>query len=78
MVIWCKFASPVILFLLVLNMKKFAKFEAADYLDSEEVITEFLNASMEDENPEVFLAAITAVVKAVSTTVTPNSKGSES
>jgi probable addiction module antidote protein len=44
-------------------MAKFAKFDAADYLDSEETIAEFLTAALEDENPEVFLAAISAVAK---------------
>ena len=45
-------------------MGKFAKFDAADYLDSDETIAEFLTAALEDENPEVFLAAISAVAKA--------------
>ena len=30
-------------------------FDAAEYLDSEEVIAEYLNAALEDENPDVFL-----------------------
>ena len=45
-------------------MGKFAIFDAADYLDSEETIAEFLTASLEDEDPAVFLAAIAAVAKA--------------
>lgn len=45
-------------------MAKFEKFDAADYLDSEETIAAFLTAALEDENPEVFLAAISAVAKA--------------
>jgi probable addiction module antidote protein len=45
-------------------MGKFARFDAADYLDSDETIAEFLTAALEDENPEVFLAAISAVAKA--------------
>jgi probable addiction module antidote protein len=45
-------------------MAKFKKFDAADYLDSEETIAEFLTAALEDEDPEVFLAAIAAVAKA--------------
>jgi probable addiction module antidote protein len=45
-------------------MGNFAKFDAADYLDSDETIAEFLTAALEDENPEVFLAAISAVAKA--------------
>ncbi len=45
-------------------MTKIAKFDAADYLDNEEVIAEYLNAALEDENPDVFLAAIADVAKA--------------
>jgi probable addiction module antidote protein len=45
-------------------MEKFAKFDAADYLDSEEMIAEYLTAALEDENPDVFLAAIGDVAKA--------------
>lgn len=41
-----------------------AKFEAADYLDNEEVIAEYLNAALGDPNPEVFLAAVAYVAKA--------------
>ncbi|HMT06688.1 MAG TPA: putative addiction module antidote protein [Pyrinomonadaceae bacterium] len=45
-------------------MKKLTKFDAADYLDNEETIAEFLTAALEDENPDVFLAAISSVAKA--------------
>lgn len=45
-------------------MKKNARFDAADYLDSEEVIAEYLNAALEDENPDVFLVAVADVAKA--------------
>ena len=45
-------------------MSTFAKFDAADYLDSEEMIAEYLNAALEDENPDVFLTAIADVAKA--------------
>lgn len=45
-------------------MKKIEKFDAADYLDNEAVIAEYLNAALEDENPDVFLAAIGDVAKA--------------
>ncbi|OQX00416.1 MAG: putative addiction module antidote protein [Desulfobacteraceae bacterium IS3] len=44
-------------------MKKLSKFDAADYLDSEETIAEYLTAALEDENPDVFLAAISDVAK---------------
>jgi probable addiction module antidote protein len=43
---------------------KFAKFDAADYLDSEEVIAEYLTAALEEENPNVFLAALSDVARA--------------
>ena len=43
---------------------KFAPFDAADYLDSDEVIAEYLTAAMEDPNPEVFLAALGDVARA--------------
>lgn len=45
-------------------MKKTAVFDAADYLDNDEVIVEYLNAALEDENPDVFLRAISDVAKA--------------
>ena len=45
-------------------MTKLAKFDAAEYLDSNEVIAEYLNAALEDEDPNVFLAAIGDIAKA--------------
>jgi len=45
-------------------MTKLAKFDAAEYLDSEEVIAENLNAALEDEDPNVFLTAIGDIAKA--------------
>jgi probable addiction module antidote protein len=44
--------------------KKLAQFDAAEYLDNEEVIAEYLNAALEDENPDMFLVAISDVAKA--------------
>lgn len=44
--------------------KKNESFDAADYLDSEEVIAEYLNAALEDENPDVFLVAVSDIAKA--------------
>src|ERR1700722_10562885 len=41
-----------------------APFEAADYLDNEEVIAEYLTAALEDKNPDVFLRAMADVAKA--------------
>ena len=40
------------------------KFDASEYLDSEEAIAEYLTAALEDKNPDVFLAAIADVAKA--------------
>jgi len=40
------------------------EFDAARYLDNEEVIAEYLAACLEDSNPEVFLAALGDVAKA--------------
>lgn len=45
-------------------MVKLTKFDASEYLDGEEAIAEYLTAALEDDNPEVFLAAIADVAKA--------------
>lgn len=45
-------------------MKKLRPFDATDYLDNDEVIAEYLNAALEDKNPDVFLTAISDVAKA--------------
>ena len=42
----------------------FDKFDAADYLDSEVAIAEFMSAALEDGDPELFVAALGAVAKA--------------
>ncbi len=39
-------------------------FDPANYLDSDEVIVEYLKATAEDQNPEVFLAALGDVARA--------------
>jgi probable addiction module antidote protein len=39
-------------------------FNAADYLDDEETIAEYLTAALEDANPDVFLAAVRDVAHA--------------
>ncbi len=39
-------------------------FDAADYLDNDEVIAEYLSAAVEDPDPNVFLAALGDVAKA--------------
>ena len=45
-------------------MKYITAFDAADYLDNDIVIAEYLNAALEEENPNVFLQAIADVAKA--------------
>ncbi|BFR48715.1 putative addiction module antidote protein [Nitratidesulfovibrio sp. HK-II] len=45
-------------------MTKIARFDAAEFLDSEEAIAEYLSAALEDPNPDVFLAAVADVAKA--------------
>lgn len=45
-------------------MSKLAPFDAADYLDSEETIAEYLTAALEDLNPEMFLVAVRTVARA--------------
>jgi probable addiction module antidote protein len=42
----------------------FKVFDAAEYLDNDEVIAEYLTAAAEDLNPDVFLAALGDVAKA--------------
>ena len=45
-------------------MAKFSRFDAADYLDDEETIAEYITAALEDSNPDVFLAAVRDVARA--------------
>lgn len=45
-------------------MGKLTKFDVTDYLDSGDAIAEYLSAALEDENPDVFLAAVSDVAKA--------------
>jgi probable addiction module antidote protein len=45
-------------------MKRLPKFDAAEYLDNDAVVAEYLNAALEDDDPELFLQAIADVAKA--------------
>lgn len=45
-------------------MVNVSKFDAVQYLDSEEMMAAYLEAAMEDQNPDVFLAALADVAKA--------------
>jgi probable addiction module antidote protein len=40
------------------------EFDPSAFLDSDEVVAEYLTAALEDENPDVFLAAVGHVAKA--------------
>ena len=44
-------------------MAKLAPFDAADYLDDEETVAEYLSAALEDPNPDVLLAAVRDVAR---------------
>jgi probable addiction module antidote protein len=46
------------------DMVKISEFDASEFLDNEELIAEYLTAALEDENPDVFLAAVGNVAKA--------------
>lgn len=45
-------------------MTQFSRFDAAEFLDSEEVIAEYLAASLEGGNPDLFIQALGDVAKA--------------
>jgi probable addiction module antidote protein len=44
-------------------MLRVTKFDPRAFLDSDEVVAEYLTAALEDDNPEVFLAALGHVAK---------------
>lgn len=45
-------------------MTQLKPFDAADFLDSDEAIAEYLNAALEDDNPDVFLVAVRDAARA--------------
>lgn len=45
-------------------MKKTTKWDAAEYLDSEEMITEYLNLALEDGDPALISAALGDIARA--------------
>ena len=47
-----------------LNDLGIAPFDASDYLDNEETIAEYLNAALENPDPDAFLVAVRDVAKA--------------
>lgn len=42
----------------------YTQFDAADYLDDETIIAEYLTAALEDPNPDVYLTAIRDIARA--------------
>lgn len=45
-------------------MVRVTEFDASAFLDDDEVVAEYLTAALEDEDPDVFLAAVGNVAKA--------------
>ena len=45
-------------------MTRYAKFDAADYLNSEKHFVAYLAAALEDPNPDVFISALGDVARA--------------
>lgn len=45
-------------------MVKLREFDAADYLDNDEAIAMFLAEAAKDENPDIFLSALSAAARA--------------
>ncbi len=45
-------------------MTNFTPFDAADYLDNEEIIAAYLTAALDDPDPDVFLVAVKTVARA--------------
>jgi probable addiction module antidote protein len=45
-------------------MVRVTDFDPSAFLDSDEVVAEYLTAALEDDNPDVFLAAVGNVAKA--------------
>ena len=45
-------------------MVRVSEFDPSAFLDDDEVVAEYLTAALEDDNPDVFLAAVGHVAKA--------------
>lgn len=45
-------------------MTRYTAFDAADYLDDDETIAEYLTAALADPNPDMFLTALKDVARA--------------
>lgn len=55
--------------------EEFTRFDAAEFLDNDEVIVEYLSAAMENENPSVFLAALDDVARTMASPTVQSTKG---
>ena len=47
-----------------MDESKFQLFDAAEYLDSEEAIAEYISEAMQDPNPDALLEALATVARA--------------
>jgi probable addiction module antidote protein len=56
-------------------MVQITDFDASAFLDNDEVVAEYLTAALEEESPEVFLAAVGNVAKARGMTAIANEAG---
>jgi probable addiction module antidote protein len=45
-------------------MTQFSRFDAADYLDDDETIAAYINAALEEDDPDAFLGALKNVARA--------------
>ena len=56
-------------------MARVKEFDPSVFLKDDEVVAEYLTAALEDENPDVFLAAVASVAKAKSMSAIAESTG---
>lgn len=56
-------------------MTELAPFDAAEFLDNDEIIAEYLGACLDDPNPDVFLSALAAVARAKGMTEVAQASG---
>lgn len=58
-----------------MDISQFAPYDAADYLDSDEVIAEYLNLAASDPDPDILVAAIADVARARSIATLAHNSG---
>lgn len=49
---------------MIVIMTTVSRFDASEFLDDDDLVAEYLTAAMEDDNPDVFIAALGDVAKA--------------